>query len=194
MQASAQTKLLQTLGISPVQWSLYPALAAALIAGPVLTVTGTAVSLYLAGFVGPAYGIGTRSEYWAQVRSNVWPALRLRGWAVRPDSEGDDYSEAIPPERALAFYQADYYRTTFSVYHGWTDTVIEVTTYPTVYHVLKAVTFMAIIMGVAEVCARIQPNLTSRGVPGVITSSVVSAGLLVILADWGFSQLWLRRQ
>jgi ABC-type transporter Mla maintaining outer membrane lipid asymmetry permease subunit MlaE len=182
MQATAQNKLLQTLGISPVQWSLYPAVTAALIAGPILTVIGTTLALYLAGLVGPAYGIGTHAEYWEQVRSNIFPALRLRGFVSQ-----DDESSTVS-----AFYHPDFYRTTFSPY--WTDTVIEIATYPAVYHVWKAVVFMFIIMGVAEVSASSQPNLTTRGVPGVITSAVVGAGLLVILADWWFSQLWLRRR
>jgi hypothetical protein len=42
--------------------------------------------------------------------------------------------------------------------------------------------------------ARMQPNLTPRGVPSVITFSVVMSGLMVILADWGFSQFWLLRE
>lgn len=111
----------------------------------------------------------------------------MGGWVTLVDDNVKNYPNTLIP----AFYHPDYYRTSFSPY--WTDSLIEVVTYPAVFHLGKAVTFMVIIMGVAEVMARSQPNLTSRGVPGVITSSVVSAGLLVIMADWEFSRLWLRR-
>jgi ABC-type transporter Mla maintaining outer membrane lipid asymmetry permease subunit MlaE len=85
------------------------------------------------------------------------------------------------------------WKTTFSDDYNYTDSLIEIATYPPIYHLLKACCFMLIIMIVAEVCARVKPNLTPRGVPVVITTSVVGSGLLVILADWGFSQLWLLR-
>ena len=52
---------------------------------------------------------------------------------------------------------------------------------------------MTVIMGVAEVAARWNSELSTRGVPKVITSSVVGGSLLVIFADWGFSQLLLKR-
>jgi hypothetical protein len=35
--------------------------------------------------------------------------------------------------------------------------------------------------------------LTPKDVPKVITTSVVGGSLLVIFADWGFSQLLLKR-
>ena len=73
------------------------------------------------------------------------------------------------------------------------DTFVEIATYPPVYHLMKAKVFILIIMVVAETISRMRPDLTPRSVPSVITFSVVTAGLLVILADWGFSQLWLLR-
>lgn len=71
--------------------------------------------------------------------------------------------------------------------------LVELSTYPPLFHLWKATTFIMIILVVAEIAARLQPNLSPRGVPGVITSSVVVASLLVIVADWGFSQWWILR-
>eukprot|EP00750_Incisomonas_marina_P023206 INCI5022.4.p1 GENE.INCI5022.4~~INCI5022.4.p1 ORF type:complete len:439 (-),score=74.84 INCI5022.4:509-1825(-) len=45
MQATNQNRLLQTLGISPVRWSLLPTIFAALVAGPLLTVIAAFVAL-----------------------------------------------------------------------------------------------------------------------------------------------------
>ena len=185
MQATSQNKLLRTLGIHPQTWSLWPSLAAALLAGPVLTVVGTFVALYLGAQVGPAYGIGTPADYWAEVRSVILPDLRLRGLLQQPGAA------ATPTKLLEALWYHRDYRTTFS--DDLRDTWIEILTYPVIYHLVKALAFMTITMGVAETCARLQPNLTPRGVPSVITSSVVLAGFLVILADWGFSQLLLQR-
>ena len=173
MQATSQNKLLLTLGISPVAWSLYPAACAGVLAGPLLTAMGTLLALYAASRVGPLYGIGTTADYWKQARSTIFPELRLRG--------------LMEDEAAIS----DYFQTTFS--DSYYDTLIEFVTYPPIYHVVKAVSFMVIILGVAEVCARSRSNVTPRGVPSVITQAVVTSGLLVILADWGFSQLWLKR-
>jgi len=41
MEATAQNKLLRTLGINPQIWTLLPGICAALIASPMLTITGT---------------------------------------------------------------------------------------------------------------------------------------------------------
>jgi ABC-type transporter Mla maintaining outer membrane lipid asymmetry permease subunit MlaE len=184
MQATAQNKLLRTLGINPRAWSLYPSLAAALIAGPVLTILGTWLALFLGSYVGPFYGIGSHEGYWQEVRSATFPDLRLRGLLpLQKENSTATILDAL-------FYSPDF-RTPFS--DDYMDTIIEISTYPVVYHLLKATTFMVITMSVAEVCSRIKPNLSPRGVPSVITSSVVIAGLLVILADWGFSRLWLKR-
>jgi len=175
MQATAQTKLLRTLGISPQVWSLLPALLAALIAGPILTVTGTLLALTLAGITGPEYGIGTRQYFIEQAQKTVFPDLRLRGFVNATSITG-----------ALSDL-----RPTFS--DSYFDSLIEVATYPAMYHWLKASTYIFIIMLVAETLARSRPNLTPRGVPGVITSSVVTSSLLVILGDWAYSQLWMKR-
>lgn len=171
MQATSQTKLLQTLGINPIWWTLAPALGAAIIASPLLTVTGTALALVLGGIVGPRYGIGDTETYREQVRKAILPELRvtcngcggfLFGWSTTSVGENE------------------------SVF-------VEIATWPPVFHWLKATVYILIILGVAETCARIQPNLTPRHVPHVITSAVVISSLLVIVADWGFSQLWLLR-
>lgn len=156
MRATSQTKLLQTLGISVELWTLIPALAAALVAAPLLTVAGTAIALYLGGVVGPMYGIGTQESYQTELRDAIFPP-----W---------------PKPSATLF-----------------DTIVEQSTYPPVFHLWKAITFMTITMIVAEVSARWHVQLTPRGVPGVITSSVVLASLLIIIADWGFSQWFLLR-
>jgi ABC-type transporter Mla maintaining outer membrane lipid asymmetry permease subunit MlaE len=187
LQSTSQTKLLYTLGISTWHWSLTPSLTAALLAGPILTGVGTALALTLAGWIGAGYGIGTVSDFWSTVQSNIVPALRLRGLA-----QYDNQQQVPPTTPAYSMLQLDYYLSTHSAL--WTDAAIEIATYPIVYHVLKAVVFLTIIMGVAELCARSRPNLASRGVPGVITSAVVLAGLMVILADWAFSRLWLQRK
>jgi hypothetical protein len=47
MQATNQNRLLRTLGISPVRWTLLPALLAALLAAPVLTLIGTVIALHI---------------------------------------------------------------------------------------------------------------------------------------------------
>lgn len=56
------------------------------------------------------------------------------------------------------------------------------------YHSLG---FMIIILTVAEVVARFRTNLQPRHVPKVVTWSVVFACVLIIIADWGFSQILL---
>ena len=157
LQATSQVKLLKTLGISSILWTLLPSICAGLIAGPTLTCLGTLIALTAAGKVGVSYKISSEEKYRETVLDTLLPNVP---WQNRPISSLD-----------------------------W----VEVFTYPPIFHLVKALTFMCIILGVAEVCARTRPNLTPRGVPMVITQSVVSAGLLVILADWGFSRLWLQR-
>lgn len=186
MQATAQNKLLSTLGISPVQWSLWPALVAALLAGPLLTVLGTAIALALGSVVGPMYGIGDAAGYWQELQDTLWPPLRLRSLAPL----WEENATTTTWWQAL-WTEADF-RATGS--DSYMDAVVEVVTYLPMYHFIKSTTFIAIIMSVAEVCARRQSELTPRGVPAVITLSVVGAGLLVIVADWGLSQLWLLRR
>jgi ABC-type nitrate/sulfonate/bicarbonate transport system ATPase subunit/ABC-type transporter Mla maintaining outer membrane lipid asymmetry permease subunit MlaE len=185
MQATSQNKLLRTLGVNPQWWTLWPSLFAALIAAPLLTVTGTAISLVLGGWVGPNYGIGNQSQYWEDLQDSIWPVLRLQSFA--PLWEEDTAMTVWDSLSSLDL------TVTYAKESTWIDSLIEIATYPPVYHLLKAKVFILIIMGVAEFVARLQPNLTPRGVPSVITFSVVTSGLLVILADWGFSQLWLLR-
>jgi ABC-type transporter Mla maintaining outer membrane lipid asymmetry permease subunit MlaE len=180
MHATSQMALLETLGIHPYTWSLLPSLTAAIIAAPILTATGTALALYLGGIVGPRYGVGTWEGYCTTVQETIFPELRLQ--------TNNNNSN---------FWWLSLYGTTTTFSTSYYDTVIEIVTYPPIHHVMKSVTFMVIIMSVAEMCCKFRilktNRLTPRGVPNVITSSVVTAGLLVILADWGFSQLWLLR-
>jgi ABC-type transporter Mla maintaining outer membrane lipid asymmetry permease subunit MlaE len=165
MQATSQVKLLKTLGIDPVMWTLAPALAAAVIASPLLTLTGTALAIFLGGLVGPRYGVGNAEIYRNQVEKAIYPTLRVQfeGWA--------GFHTTVENESVL----------------------VELVTWPPIFHWLKATVYILIILGVAETCCRLQRNLTTRHVPHVITSSVVISSLLVIIADWGFSQLWLLR-
>ena len=156
MQATSQTKLLRTLGINPQSWTFFPAIAAALLASPLLTVIGTSIALFLGCLVGPRYGIGSYEGYQEELYSAVLPDL--------------DVQTALKK--------------------SWFSALVELTTYPPVFHLWKATTFIGLILLVAEAAARMKPNLSPRGVPGVITSSVVIASLLVIIADWAFSQ-WL---
>merc|ERR1719464_151259 len=53
MQATRQNDLLRTLGVNAQRWTLMPALAAAVVASPLLTAVGTYLSLYLGAVVGP---------------------------------------------------------------------------------------------------------------------------------------------
>mmetsp|Transcript_30810 Transcript_30810/g.74007 ORF Transcript_30810/g.74007 Transcript_30810/m.74007 type:complete len:599 (+) Transcript_30810:125-1921(+) len=199
MQATAQNKLLQTLGIAPQWWTLGPSLVAAIVAAPLLTVIGTVLAVGLGGVVGPSYyGIGTMEQFRKDSLDSVFPALRLVSFQGLWDY--DESEDAATPsfvsrlmEQAKTSGLMDW-RVTYRSNPTWMDTLIEVGTYPPIYLLLKATTFIWIILGVAEVIARMQPNLTPRGVPAVITFSVVLSGLLVILADWGFSQFWLLRQ
>jgi ABC-type transporter Mla maintaining outer membrane lipid asymmetry ATPase subunit MlaF/ABC-type transporter Mla maintaining outer membrane lipid asymmetry permease subunit MlaE len=186
MHATAQTKLLYTVGISPRIWSFYPAIFAACIAGPLLTILGTFIALFLAGWVGQLYGIGSVLDYWTQMQITIFPPSRLRGWEI---------TEAHPD---LQVYQLDFYRTTFSP--NLIDTVIEVVTYPIVFSVIKAVVFVTIIVCTGELCARYHNvwrnnhSLTYRDVPHVITTAVVTSSLFIILMDWVFSRIWLQRR
>lgn len=201
MQATNQNKLLWTLGVNPQWWTLWPSLLAAFVAGPVLTVAGTAIALYLGGRVGPMYGIGDTAQYHRDLHDSIFPVLRIRYFetlwtdddAVGHDAMGSSINRiAYRLWETLSTNSVDL-SVTYADHSTWKDTLVEVATYPPIYHLLKATAFIVIILGVAESVARARPNLTPRGVPSVITLSVVLAGLLVILADWGFSQLWLLR-
>lgn len=203
MQATSQNKLLWTLGINPQWWTLWPSLLAASIAAPLLTVVGTAIALGLGGCIGPKYGIGEPTQFYHDLQEALWPVLRLQAlaplWGNGNDNgtehggqNNDVVTSLVRALRSLSL-SLDAWNVTYSNDPTWKDTFIELCTYPPIYHLIKAKVFILIIMTVAEVMARMQPNLTPRGVPSVITFSVVASGLLVILADWGFSQLWLLR-
>ena len=186
MQATAQNKLLQTLGISPRAWTLGPALVAALIASPLLTTIGTSIAIYLGALVGPSYGIGTFDQYFEDIRRAVFPTLRLRSIVAWGAGEYDEYS-LVDVIRSL-----DLRCTVGNSSLG--ETIIEILTYPPLFLLVKAITFMTIVMLVSESAARFTQNLTPRSVPGVITRSVVLSSLFIIIADWAFSQLLLKRQ
>lgn len=61
--------------------------------------------------------------------------------------------------------------------------------YPPFVNVYRSLVFMFVILFVAEVCSRYNKSLQPRDVPKVITWAVVLAGLFIIIADWGLSQL-----
>jgi len=193
LQATAQNKLLRTLGIHPIVFTLVPSIFAALLAAPFLTVVGTILALVLGGMVGPKYGIGTLETYRTQVRSSIFPDLRL-GSFMPVEEMGKDgmMSSRSRTLREILETPLDL-RFVGQQEASLQDTLVELLTYPPIFLWVKATTFIFIIVMTAEITARVRPNLTPRGVPGVITSSVVIASLLVIVADWGFSQLWLLR-
>jgi ABC-type transporter Mla maintaining outer membrane lipid asymmetry permease subunit MlaE len=175
-----------TLGISPRVWTLLPSLAAALLAAPLLTVIGTILSLYWGGIVGPLYGICTWREYRTEVRDATFPTLRLTALQA--------YQSSSRSSLMQMFASLDLTTTHSKHTNAWyIDTLIEIATYPPIFHWIKSCTFIILIMLVAEVCSRWTENLTPRGVPGAITSTVVIGSLAVIVADWGFSQLLLQR-
>mmetsp|Transcript_27805 Transcript_27805/g.62790 ORF Transcript_27805/g.62790 Transcript_27805/m.62790 type:complete len:585 (-) Transcript_27805:105-1859(-) len=175
MQATSQNKLLRTLGISPMKWTFQPSLLASWIASPLLTMSGTILALELGAHVGPWYGIGKTETYKQEVWDSIFLPIRLR----------------LLSEDFKATTTSDLFRCTFS--ESYVDSLIEIATHPVFYHLLKSLVFMTIVMTVSEVTARRKFDLTPRGVPKVITTSVVLGSLLVIVADWGFSQLLLKR-
>jgi len=212
MQATNQNKLLKVLGIDPRWWTLAPAVLAASLASPVLTIVGTALALVLGGWVGPLYGLshsGVGNQTYADdLRDSILPVLRLASFEKcwETNNIGDDVegttktlwelisSLMVVIRDTIASPTSLDLRTTFQENPTWKDTIIEVVTYPPIYHFFKAEIYILIILGVAEWAARwYKRNLTPGGVPSVITLSVVLSGLLVILADWGFSQLLMMR-
>lgn len=206
LQATSQDKLLRTLGISPQWWTLWPSLLAAVIASPVLTMAGTCIALVLGGWMGPRrYGVGTVSQFWEDCYDSVFPVLRLGSfstlWQSKEGMKEDGEIDALFGQARGSNVWNDLLsggldlRVTYNTESEptWVDSFIEISTYPPIFHLIKAQVFILVILGVAEFIARLQTNLTPRGVPSVITFSVVSAGLLVILTDWGFSRLWLLR-
>jgi len=188
MQATAQNKLLLTLGISPIVWTFGPSLLASWIASPLLTMSGTILSLEIGAHVGPQYGIGNIESYRNEVWNAVFVPLRLRGVVNWTENEGWEHGVATLMESVYSYLDL---RCTYS--DSYTDALIEISTHPVISHLIKSVVFMTIIMGVAEIASRRKTDLTPRGVPKVITTSVVMGSLFVIFADWGFSQLLLKR-
>jgi len=191
MQATYQNKLLRTLGINPQTWTLLPAVGAAIIAGPLLTVFGTCLALFLGAIVGEKNYIAGFETYTKEVRNTVFPSLRLV--SIVEWNQQTIFGEEAPTcnsfwERIVNLNL----HCTFS--DSYWDTVVEVLTYPPIFLFVKSTTFILIILIVSEIAARIRPNLSAKNVPQVITSSVVMSSLLVIVFDWGFSQLWLLRQ
>eukprot|EP00986_Skeletonema_menzelii_P018688 scaffold26679_cov171-Skeletonema_menzelii.AAC.4 len=188
MQSTAQNKLLLTLGVSPVAWTFVPSLLASLLASPLLTMAGTALALEIGSHVAPKYGIGDVQGYRREVWDAIFVPLRLRGVTSWSENDGWEHGGKSLLE---SVYSCLDLRCTFS--DAYLDAMIEITTHPAFFHLIKSVTFIAIIMAVSEVSARRKSDLTPRGVPKVITTSVVVGSLLVIFADWGFSQLLLKR-
>jgi len=186
MQSTAQNKLLLTLGISPVMWTFAPSLLASWLASPLLTSAGTLLALEIAAHVGPLYGIGDIASYRQEVWDAVFLPLRLRGVVAWRENEG--WVQSL----SKSIYSCLDLRSTFS--EKYSDALIEIATHPICFHLIKSVVFMTIIMGVAEVASRRNAELTAKDVPKVITTSVVGGSLLVIFADWGFSQLLLKRR
>eukprot|EP00429_Kryptoperidinium_foliaceum_P009723 CAMPEP_0176005846 /NCGR_PEP_ID=MMETSP0120_2-20121206/2417_1 /TAXON_ID=160619 /ORGANISM="Kryptoperidinium foliaceum, Strain CCMP 1326" /LENGTH=360 /DNA_ID=CAMNT_0017338567 /DNA_START=1 /DNA_END=1080 /DNA_ORIENTATION=+ len=160
LHATSQSKLLLTLGISPLMWTLWPSLLAALIAAPLLTVTGTAISIFLAGLVGPGYyGIGSTQQFRKDMTDALLPVLRLESLAYlwEKDEEGN-YLLSLPQLLDSITTIAKVKDIDFSVtypprYNGWTEMMIEAITYPPAYHLSKAVVYVFIILGVAEAVA-----------------------------------------
>jgi len=219
LQATRQTDLLRTLGIRPLQWSLLPSLAAAVLAAPLLTILGTAMAVFCGQLVGPWYGIGDAESYATQFHKAVFPVLRLRFLAPLWSTDGDDGSSLLYTWWTILSNVTRWdWRCTFSSNKDaspYVDSLVEILTYPPMYHVVKAITYMTLTLAVAEItCASAtafsgrrwwgsrgghqqqqhEQRLTPRHVPGVITASVVISSLVILVADWGFSQLWLLRR
>lgn len=209
--ATKQDALLATLGVSTVSWTLGPSLAATALAAPGLTVLGSGVALLCAAWMGSAYGLISLGEFYRQTMDATFPVLRLRcaksivriltstKTAAACVDAGEQSSNVEMDEVAgtckeapatLGWNDVEWdFRPTFS--DSYLDALIEFVTHPAMYHLFKAVVLSFGIILVADQCAR-RP-LTPRLVPLVITAAVVLDGLWVLLADWGFSQLWLRR-
>ena len=189
MQSTSQNKLLTTLGISPVLWTLAPSIAASWIAAPLLTIAGTALALEIGANIGPLYGIGNMSDYRTDVWNSIFVPMRLRAVTSWFETERQQRRYQNIIETVHTYLDI---RCTFS--DSYVDAMVEISTHPICFHLIKSIVFMTIIIVVAEISARRNPNLTPRGVPKVITTSVVMGSLLIIFSDWAFSQLLLKRQ
>ena len=60
MQASNQNRLLKTLGVSHVKWSLVPTVISAVILAPILTAVAAVCALFVGGFTFAQYELGTQ--------------------------------------------------------------------------------------------------------------------------------------
>lgn len=221
LHATRQDALLKTLGVSAVAWTLGPSLGATGLAAPGVTVIGTAVALACAGWMGSRHNLLTLGDFYRRALDATFPRLRIR-WAESVLNIVASWSSAVAATECLATSQegdnvdvggdgeqaatATCVEESLPSRLGWndvvwdvrptysdsyTDAVVEFLTHPAVFHCVKAQILGLGIVLVADQCAR-RP-LTPRRVPLVITAAVVFAGLWVLLADWGFSQLWLRR-
>ena len=147
MSATCQLDLLKLLGVGTAGWTFIPALAAALVAAPLLTAAGTAVGLATGALVAasPLFNLMSAQEYYDEVHGAViaWKA-------------------GTHPLK-----------------------------YPPLVNAYRAVGFMLVTMATAQLVARARRRAQPRHVPGVITSAVVLSCLLILLLDWGFSQLYV---
>jgi hypothetical protein len=60
--------------------------------------------------------------------------------------------------------------------------------------VVKSASFVALALAAAELSARWDADMPMRAVPRAITGAVVSAGVAVIVADWGWSRVLVQRE
>lgn len=70
MASTSQVDLLKVLGVGPTAWTFLPALLAAALAAPLLSLLGTAVALLMGAVVGGGGGFDMISpdEYWREMR------------------------------------------------------------------------------------------------------------------------------
>ena len=214
--ATQQEALLQTLGVPVIAWTLGPSLAATSLAAPAVTLVGTFVGLACAAWMGHTYGLVSLADFYRHAVDSCFPVVRLRwvaslvkSWEMtRSVAECVVTEENVAVEGEVAAMMGSCGTIAESTTTGWSDldwdfrptfsdsyldAAIEVVTHPIVYHTVKALVLGWGIILVADVCVRWQRPLTPRLVPLIITAAVVLDGLYVLLADWGFSQLWLRR-
>jgi ABC-type transporter Mla maintaining outer membrane lipid asymmetry ATPase subunit MlaF/ABC-type transporter Mla maintaining outer membrane lipid asymmetry permease subunit MlaE len=96
MTATNQNRLLKTLGVSPRRWTLGPSLAAAALAGPLLTMLATAICLLAGGVVAVLYGLED-DAYAADYFDDVWAAT------VEADGPWQTYPPIVMVYRSVAF-------------------------------------------------------------------------------------------
>ena len=182
MESTAQNKLLTTLGINPQFWTLLPALCAAIISSPLLTIVGTMLAISIGGFVGHTSQICDLNEFREEFLETVFPTLKL------------PFLQDADLEKHTIFQLLSSIDLHSAFGESYTDAMVEILTYPPIFLFAKSIVFILLILGVSEASARLRSNVTPRKVPSIITSSVVIASLFCILADWAFSRLLLLRQ